>query len=469
MYRIRSIKQILGDYQELEKQQIYFAPFDELNDPLEGVCEMLWQGDSIVWRNFLCHYLLCLNNKFIMAILSGSDGDFAKSEKDIFVQMAERDLPGRYGEVFKQVKSHFLSKREIALLVECLSERNIPIQRNELSYHLKTINRTALHSIVFVHIENGLYQDSADLLGFLHDDGDSTITSITALKNASDEEVLEELFRYFNLAHEQLTLQQYYSSRTAEGDNKLAYLLIDFPRDFSTQMDELVYSKWYLACFMSSCTNTSIWGNYGSNHTGICLKFKTYEKDNKLFLPIERPVGFNSSGLIIEPREMYFDKVEYGNDRERVDFFRSILTLPTPVLFEEWYSDGAGATSVCADFLKRIDIDQEERKKYWDNLKRIATSKSIDWKDENEYRLILTPLLIDYPEKKDRLFRYDFNDLEGIIFGMRTPIDAKIEILAILDRKCQEHKRHDFKIYQADYDHKKKEMVIDELKLIQFR
>lgn len=52
MYRFRSVESLIGKYQELEKQQIYFASVDELNDPLEGTRQYFWKGDRIIWMNF---------------------------------------------------------------------------------------------------------------------------------------------------------------------------------------------------------------------------------------------------------------------------------------------------------------------------------------------------------------------------------------------------------------------------------
>lgn len=36
MFRFRSVENLLGDYEELETQTIFFAPPYKLNDPMEG-------------------------------------------------------------------------------------------------------------------------------------------------------------------------------------------------------------------------------------------------------------------------------------------------------------------------------------------------------------------------------------------------------------------------------------------------
>ncbi|TLD87247.1 hypothetical protein [Helicobacter sp. MIT 05-5294] len=49
-YRLRSLKSIF-EYKELENQEIYFAPLDELSDPMEGFRNLVFKGDKIVWKN----------------------------------------------------------------------------------------------------------------------------------------------------------------------------------------------------------------------------------------------------------------------------------------------------------------------------------------------------------------------------------------------------------------------------------
>ena len=61
VYRFRSMEYLLGgEYQELEKQAIYFASPDELNDPMEGFRDIVWRGDKIVWTNFFKNYIYYL-------------------------------------------------------------------------------------------------------------------------------------------------------------------------------------------------------------------------------------------------------------------------------------------------------------------------------------------------------------------------------------------------------------------------
>lgn len=60
LYRFRAVHALLDGFHELENQDIYFSPPEQLNDPLEGLMDVFWRGDVIVWTNLLRHYLLCL-------------------------------------------------------------------------------------------------------------------------------------------------------------------------------------------------------------------------------------------------------------------------------------------------------------------------------------------------------------------------------------------------------------------------
>jgi hypothetical protein len=75
------------------------------------------------------------------------------------------------------------------------------------------------------------------------------------------------------------------------------------------------------------------------------------------------------------------------------------------------------------------------RERYWENFYVGATRKLQVWSYEQEYRLVLASELIDFSTSKDiRKAKYDFNDLDGIIFGMMTPTDKKL-LIAKVSRK----------------------------------
>jgi len=73
-----------------------------------------------------------------------------------------------------------------------------------------------------------------------------------------------------------------------------------------------------------------------------------------------------------------------------------------------------------------------------------------DWQHEREYRITLQSDA-SLSDPASRKLRYRFEDLQGIIFGMKTsPLD-KAAIVRIIQQKCKETGRKDFELYQTYY------------------
>ena len=90
-------------------------------------------------------------------------------------------------------------------------------------------------------------------------------------------------------------------------------------------------------------------------------------------------------------------------------------------------------------------------KKHWEQFEPSLLRKIPDWKKEKEYRIVLTSLLDWYEGSNNRLLQYDFNDLETLIFGMKTPREKRLEIIEIIKKKCKENNRKSFDFYEMHY------------------
>jgi hypothetical protein len=77
-------------------------------------------------------------------------------------------------------------------------------------------------------------------------------------------------------------------------------------------------------------------------------------------------------------------------------------------------------------------------------------------------------MLHDFSDPKSRITTYEFKQLEGIIFGIKTPIEKKIEICKIIEEKCRAANRTDFKFYQAYYAQEKGSIEHREMTLLRF-
>ncbi len=68
----------------------------------------------------------------------------------------------------------------------------------------------------------------------------------------------------------------------------------------------------------------------------------------------------------------------------------------------------------------------------------------------------------------NRKLKYDFNDLDGIIFGIKIKEEYKLKIMEIIGKKCKAKGREDFKFYQAFYSKEKGCMDFAHLSLVKY-
>ena len=156
LYRFRSMEYLLGDkYQELENQDIYFASPDGLNDPMEGLRDIVWSGDKIVWTNFFKHCVYCHYQSY--SLLRKVKG-FIKLDADSIPILDRWDEPPTPldSELFNDIWHRFLNLPHIPEIIEALSTTDCGIRYRELGYYLRVIQSVLLGEIVASYIAHGL-------------------------------------------------------------------------------------------------------------------------------------------------------------------------------------------------------------------------------------------------------------------------------------------------------------------------
>ena len=68
--------------------------------------------------------------------------------------------------------------------------------------------------------------------------------------------------------------------------------------------------------------------------------------------------------------------------------------------------------------------------------------------------------------KEARKLKYRFEDLAGIIFGLKTSTESKIAAMRIIERKCVESCRTDFEFLQTHYSHRTRQIELAPLRLV---
>ena len=466
LYRLRSMTKLFGDFQELEKQSIYFESPGKLNDPMEGFRDIVWQGDRIVWTNLFRHYLYCLHmtNALIKVV-----GDSTKIEpQDIPVRgHVDQQPTPKAVNLFEDICDRVFEKTNLNEFIARIVNAKRKAHYDEMLFYLQSLHSTALHEIQDAYIDHGLAPDRERLEKPPSSSVFKAICNTPDLaQQIGDKRLLDAMFEISSRMMTGQLISHKYNARsesksTLEDNRQL--LIYDFPKKYLIQLERLLYPNWYVACFMRDYRNSSTWGHYGDNHKGACLIFEAETAGGASSLTLNKISGFSNNGELWQPSPMHFYEVKYGDKAGEIDFFRSIGWLLEAKLKEVWYSDKDGNLSECSTHLgKNI---KSWRENYWNNLYPNITIKTRDWKYEHESRLILASMLTDLSDGRRRTLTYNFSSLKGIIFGISTPDNDKLRVIETIHKKCRENKRTDFEFFQAYYRHETGEIQKDKLHL----
>lgn len=462
LYRFRPLARLFGkDYSpgELEKREIYFASPEQLNDPLEGYKDLVWKGDEVKWRNLYRHYSTCVIQHCVVYTLSGQTTDVYR---EILIHNYPENLSPKLAAVVNSVNEELLETPEMKEYISAVSQTKRKIRAPELTIHLRVIHRYTL-AIAFKHLVRANACDSIHEKIFARNNVeylDHLRALAQTLKEANDQEIFDEALQSVSLELDEARILT-----TQRGlPQQLFFLTIEFPDEFCKALESLTYPNWYTACFMSECTNSSLWGTYGENHKGVCLKFKIETDGDQESLELDAVVGFSLRGNVRGKVRHNFYPIDYERAFVEIDFFNSIGTLPVPVLNKYWLSEHNRNIEYIGP-----DLDDEWRQGYWKNFIEAVTVKLREWRFENEYRLIVSPMVTDLTSSDDRKANYEFESLDGIIFGIKTSMEVKLEIIKTIESMCISHDRKDFNFYQARYDPRSKKILHDKLNILNFR
>lgn len=438
MYRFRSIENLIGDFQELENQEIYFAEMDQLNDPMEGERKYFWKGDAIVWENLFKHYILCLDEVITKYVFLSDNVELKKEHIPVFMNL--EDLPTvEYKERIIKIYGLFFTNEFVKSYLPLLINNPNNIYSDELLVHLKVILPELMDVLFQVYYEYGFIRQPAsfpkthdssffDYSGFW-DNVETNLNSTTIYQN------IVQAF------HQMINQFDFNFTYNFKGSKTMASILLDFPKLYVESLKQLVYPEAYVACFMDNYQDSSIWGTYGNKHEGVCLKFKL-DSNNPI---IELTSRLQSDTTLKLP----FYKMTYTNELTELDFFRNMGRLTGKQLFKQWYSNDKGEISLCSQDITASKSNW--RKQHWSLYEAAYLQKLTDWSNEREYRLILSSPFNDLEDSRNRILKYDFNDLEYIIFGMKTPTDDQQKIISIIEEKCKKEGRKEFVFYKMNY------------------
>ena len=455
LYRFRSIDVLLDKYHELEEGTIYFASPEQLNDPMEGFRDIVWDGDKIVWTNFFKHYIYCLYVSYLQYTIVRDSVELDINSIPILGSWDKMPAP-QMQRFFDGICRTFFDLPNMPEIIEALSNANHEIRYRELGVYLCSIHHVLLNEIEESFIEHGYMFKSARLQSpegspTVQEQLESILELIKQIDRVQDKEEIDAAFQFTEERRNELRviLQLENPNPTGILWKNIQLVICDFPMIYLNEIERLLWPNWYTACFMKDYRNSSVWGHYAGGHKGVCLVYESKQMGE--FDGLELYYGAGNS-----TREIRLSEIIYKNKPAKVDFFRSIGRVTGKDAKEHWYADEEGNVSECAPHIPRDgDMDSDGmidwRKRHRDTFYRDITVKTKHWEYEQECRLILEDGLRQFDEKESRKLRYDFNSLKGIIFGIKTSDDDRREIINIIRRKWKNHERTDFKFYQAYY------------------
>ncbi|BBH53736.1 DUF2971 domain-containing protein [Fluviispira sanaruensis] len=438
VYRFRSAKSIF-EHKELENQEVYFSSIEELNDPIEEYKNYLFNADKIYSTNFLRIYFL---NIFIYHNYKSTNVINFKLQNSSFLT---------YDDKLEKFLSH-----DIINKINCILSSNSDITEQELKYYFTEFITSIAYCIVkdITYDENSINENSKIIDGII-----KIKNKIKTLNSFDNNSELKDMYDKFAM-NKKSPLKKYL-------ENYIDYL--NFTNDYFEKIKHLCFPKTRISCFSATYTSVLMWSHYADSHKGICLIFKTRIHKNSQFIKLHDlnfkiqsnediyTLGDNLLGV----RKHDFIKVKYKkilSDFPSTNFATSHGML-TPEESKEFYKDSNGNDSKVIHEIYREN--PEWINKYWQIYFESISTKLEPWSYEQELRLIEDNILdrnkFDNIENRKKKFIID--DLEGIIFGIKTSDNDKKKIINII-----ESKKSNCKFYQSFISYTNKN-IIDKFEL----
>lgn len=351
------------------------------------------------------------------------------------------------------------------------------MRRNELAIYLRTLHFRAINVVLTCLEEVGIIptrpaDDSIRLQGERALNFEALVNGFNSRLAGDLEKPLPEILGMVaEAAAIQINFIASYNSATAKQSFAWRTILLEFPAQHSAHLERLMFPDWYTACFVRDPMQASMWGVYADSHRGVCLKFRSHNNSaGRPGVRLKTATGL-SGGRGSPTTTVYgqvlheLHEVTYAPRFTQIDFFRSLGRVTAPML-NRWCRDSAGTPS--DRVLDILGDSQEWCTQYWEAFRKSMTTKLEDWRHESEVRCALHSSVVDLTEKSARKLEYDFADLEGIIFGLLTSNEEKINIARIIEQKCRDSGRKQFEFRQAYYASWSGKMESIDLALIKF-
>jgi len=454
VYRFRPMDSLLDDYHELEEQELALSSPRHFNDPLEGYQDVFWEGDQVLWENLLRNYLLNLLSSTHTCLI-WDDDEF--DEFAIQADLTPEDLPtDEFRQLFESVCEAFFDERGFQSIPAKLAALPQPLKRKGLQLVLSGIHPSALQAVSETLQDAKIISDPLEVGDTK--DADPIVKMLDGLSAAMtaqpETEWIESLASLVNPLKSHAILQREVQRGIDDlqlHSKKEIFLRTSFPGQYIREIiTSLIHTDWHTLCFAKECTNPPMWATYADEHRGAALMFRVDDQTDDSWgeLTVTGRTGWHGSEPKYDEITATLYDIDYESPPPEVDFFRSLGTLPLPKLRSAWHSTPDGETSqVVGDILEDHDawIDN-----HWDQFHNMTTRKLGQWEHEQEVRMVLPDLLGS--EGSHKKVTYDMSQLEGVVFGLRTKLEDRFEVMRILSGNGRDGVSSSVDFYKMVFD-----------------
>jgi hypothetical protein len=388
--------------------------------------------------------------------------------------LSEADLPtDNFRQLYREIVAAFFEAAQTQHVLQLMALASLPLRREELSFHLFTLHPLAIQTIIRVFKNHGLTNSSPFNLP---DFGGGLTRALLDRAQAANASFLQPFWEIATNINEELRLIFLHNNRQArpnESSSKRDWLILYFvDRYLDALVTSLIHPPCHVACFSANCENASMWSTYADRHRGVALKFTpSTEPTDRQVLTFRDVTGSSYvKGRVPESQTEFGQcryplcQVEYSAAATEIDFFTSVGILPRGKVQSTWHNDESGRVS------SRVHdvMGQHEtwRAAYWKQLYESVTKKLPDWQHEQEYRLVVPDTFGHRCEMPN--VSYDFSELTGVVFGMRTSDADKLAIFDVIESKCRHSGRANFEFLHARYSSTSGKLVVRPLSLLKF-
>ncbi|MFL9885010.1 DUF2971 domain-containing protein [Paraburkholderia agricolaris] len=453
LYRFRPL-QVLSTksvVDEIRARELYLGTLEDNNDPMDGMLDAYWEGDNILWANLIRHYCFCLLNA--ASIVSVAGDSIAFGVNDITARATPDDWPDApIRQLFQDFLAGVNADKKIAGLLPLLTEKR-RLAKDELRLLLGTYHPQFLSVLRDTLSKNGRVEF---LRGLNLKAPPIALAPFEASVKQADTRLLSALAGAAEHASRQMQLITMYEHghhglQQGTAKRNLLTLLSGFPALYLDACTKGIYDEYYIACFTERNDNESMWGHYASGHRGICLIFEFEEREGRVQMELE------------EQGHLDLYEVQYSPAPPQVNVFESLGYLPANALHRNWLSCGEQVSQQAHTY-----SSPDYHSTYWQAFAQTVSHKFPEWEREREYRVVKSAWFSGRKPASERLMHYREKHLKGVIFGMRTPVDQQLEIMAALDATLSDSQKKGFEFHSARYCSARKTLEVTRLDLIKF-